>query len=129
MRYRPLGSSGLIVSVVGLGGNNFGRRVDLAGTRAVVDAGIDTGITLIDTADIYGGGGASEDLLGQVLAGRRDQVVLATKFGHQDHDLGYGPAAGAKGGRVYIRRAVRWCPPLGILALACCPTIRWRTGS
>jgi aryl-alcohol dehydrogenase-like predicted oxidoreductase len=106
MRYRPLGSSGLIVSVVGLGGNNFGRRVDLAGTRAVVDSAIDTGITLIDTADIYGGGGASEDLLGQVLAGRRDQVVLATKFGHQDHDLGYGPAAGAKGGRSYIRRAV-----------------------
>lgn len=106
MRYRPLGSSGLIVSVVGLGGNNFGRRLDLAGTRAVVDSAIDTGITLIDTADIYGGGGASEDLLGQVLAGRRDQVVLATKFGHQDHDLGYGPAAGAKGGRSYIRRAV-----------------------
>jgi aryl-alcohol dehydrogenase-like predicted oxidoreductase len=106
MRYRPLGSSGLIVSVVGLGGNNFGRRVDLAGTRVVVDAAIDAGITLIDTADVYGSGGASEDLLGQALSGRRDQVVLATKFGHQDHDLGYGPAAGAKGGRSYIRRAV-----------------------
>jgi aryl-alcohol dehydrogenase-like predicted oxidoreductase len=106
MRYRPLGSSGLIVSVVGLGGNNFGRRVDLAGTRVVVDAAIDAGITLIDTADVYGSGGASEDLLGKALSGRRDQVVLATKFGHQDHDLGYGPAAGAKGGRSYIRRAV-----------------------
>jgi aryl-alcohol dehydrogenase-like predicted oxidoreductase len=106
MRYRALGNSGLVVSVVGLGGNNFGRRLDLAGTRAVVDAAIDCGITLLDTADSYGGGGRSEELLGEVLAGRRDQVVLATKFGHQGADMGYGPAAGAKGGRAYIRRAV-----------------------
>ena len=106
MRYRALGNSGLVVSVVGLGGNNFGRRLDLAGTRAVVDAAIDCGITLLDTADSYGGGGRSEELLGEVLAGRRDQVVVATKFGHQGADMGYGPAAGAKGGRAYIRRAV-----------------------
>ncbi len=106
MRYRALGDSGLIVSVVGLGCNNFGGRLDLAGTRAVVDAAIDAGITLFDTADIYGGGGRSEEFLGEVLAGRRDQVVLATKFGHQGHDMGYGHAAGAKGGRSYIRRAV-----------------------
>ena len=106
MRYRSLGDSGLMVSVAGLGCNNFGRRVDLAGTRAVVDAAIDTGITMFDTADIYGDGGASEELLGEVLAGRRDQVVLATKFGSQGYDMGYGPAAGAKGGRAYIRRAV-----------------------
>ena len=106
MRYRSLGDSGLMVSVTGLGCNNFGRRVDLAGTRAVVDAAIDAGITLFDTADIYGDGGASEELLGEVLAGRRDQVVLATKFGHQGYDMGYGAAAGAKGGRSYIRRAV-----------------------
>jgi aryl-alcohol dehydrogenase-like predicted oxidoreductase len=106
MRYRPLGSSGLIVSVAGLGCNNFGRRLDLAATRAVVDAAIDAGITLLDTADTYGGGGRSEELLGEVLAGRRDQVVLATKFGHQGADMGYGPAAGAKGGRAYIRHAV-----------------------
>jgi aryl-alcohol dehydrogenase-like predicted oxidoreductase len=106
MRYRTLGDCGLMVSVTGLGCNNFGRRVDLVGTRAVVDAAIDAGITLFDTADIYGDGGASEELLGEVLAGRRDQVVLATKFGHQGYDMGYGPAAGAKGGRAYIRRAV-----------------------
>ena len=106
MRYRALGNSGLVVSVVGLGCNNFGGRLDLAGTRAVVDASIDCGITLLDTADTYGGGGRSEELLGEVLAGRRDQVALATKFGHQGADMGYGPAAGAKGGRAYIRRAV-----------------------
>src|SRR6266513_509835 len=106
MRYRSLGDSGLMVSVAGLGCNNFGRRVDLAGTRAVVDAAMDAGITMLDTSDTYGDGGASEELLGEVLAGRREQVVLATKFGHQSYDMGYGPAAGAKGGRAYIRRAV-----------------------
>jgi aryl-alcohol dehydrogenase-like predicted oxidoreductase len=106
MRYRSLGDSGLMVSVAGLGCNNFGRRVDLAGTRAVVDAAMDAGITMLDTADTYGDGGASEELLGEVLAGRREQVVLATKFGHQGYDMGYGPAAGAKGGRAYIRRAI-----------------------
>jgi aryl-alcohol dehydrogenase-like predicted oxidoreductase len=105
MRYVPLGDSGLLVSVVGLGCNNFGSRLDLAGTRAVVDAAIEAGITLFDTADLYGSG-QSEELIGEVLHGRRDQVVLATKFGHQRADLGYGPAAGAKGGRGYIRRAV-----------------------
>lgn len=106
MRYRSLGDSGLVVSVAGLGCNNFGSRIDLAGTRAVVDAAIDAGMTLLDTADIYGNSGGSEELLGEVLAGRRDQVVLATKFGHQAVDMGYGPAAGGKGGRSYIRRAV-----------------------
>jgi aryl-alcohol dehydrogenase-like predicted oxidoreductase len=90
--------------VTGLGCNNFGRRLDLARTRAVVDAAIDAGITLLDTADVYGIG-ASEELLGEVLAGRRDQVVLATKFGMRGADMGYGPAAGARGGRAYIRRA------------------------
>lgn len=106
MRYRSLGKSGLQVSVVGLGCNNFGRRLDVEGTRAVVDAAIDAGITLFDTADMYGGRGASETLLGEVLQGRRDQVVLATKFGHDSADLGYPAAAGAKGGRSYIRYAV-----------------------
>jgi aryl-alcohol dehydrogenase-like predicted oxidoreductase len=105
MRYRALGQSGLVVSVVGVGCNNFGRRVDLAGTREVVDAAIDLGVTLFDTADTYSTG-ASEELLGAALAGRRDQVVVATKFGHRRADMGYGPAAGAKGGRAYIRRAV-----------------------
>ncbi len=106
MRYRPLGNSGLLVSVVGLGCNNFGRRLDVEQTRAVVDAAIDCGVTLLDTADIYGGRGRSEEVLGEVLAGRREQVVLATKFGSQGADMGYGPAAGAMGGRKYIRRAV-----------------------
>lgn len=106
MRYRPLGNSGLLVSVVGLGCNNFGRRLDVEQTRAVVDAAIDCGITLLDTAETYGGAGRSEEFIGAVLAGRRDQVVLATKFGSQGGDMGYGPAAGAKGSRSYIRRAV-----------------------
>ena len=106
MRYRSLGNSGLVVSVVGLGCNNFGRRLDADATRAVVDAAVEAGITLLDTADSYGGAGRSEEILGEVLAGRRDQVVLATKFGHRGVDMGYGPAAGAKGGRSYIMRAV-----------------------
>jgi aryl-alcohol dehydrogenase-like predicted oxidoreductase len=106
MRYRPLGDSGLMVSVTGLGCNNFGSRLDLDATRAVVNAALEAGVTLLDTSDTYGGGGGSEELLGEVLAGRRDEIVLATKFGHQDYDMGYGPAAGAKGGRGYIRRAV-----------------------
>jgi aryl-alcohol dehydrogenase-like predicted oxidoreductase len=106
MRYRSLGSSGLQVSVVGLGCNNFGLRLDVNGTRAVIDAAIDAGITLFDTADIYGGRGASESLMGEVLGARRDQIVLATKWGNQNADMGYGPVAGAKGGRGYIKRAV-----------------------
>ncbi|HEY1625303.1 MAG TPA: aldo/keto reductase [Streptosporangiaceae bacterium] len=106
MRYRSLGESGLLVSVVGLGCNNFGRRIDDAAARAVVDAAIDAGVTLFDTADMYGIDGGSEKALGEILGKRRDRIVLATKFGHQDADMGYGPAAGAKGGRAYIRRAV-----------------------
>jgi aryl-alcohol dehydrogenase-like predicted oxidoreductase len=106
MRYRQLGESGLVVSVAGLGCNNFGRRLDLDGARAVVDAAMDVGITLFDTSDTYGEAGGSERALGEILGRRRDQVVLATKFGHQHADMGYGPAAGAKGGRAYIRRAV-----------------------
>ncbi len=100
LAHRPLGDSGLEVSVVGLGCNNFGRRVDLEGTRAVVDAAISDGVTFLDTADIYGGSGASEELLGQVLEGRRDEVVLATKFGMDMHD-GKGP----RGSAAYIRDA------------------------
>ena len=106
MRYRSLGDSGLLVSVAGLGCNNFGGRLDVQQTRAVIDAAIDSGITLFDTADIYGHAGGSEEMIGEVLGARRDQIVLATKFGHRQVDMGYGPAAGAKGGRAYIRRAV-----------------------
>lgn len=109
MRYTTLGDSGLTVSVVGLGCNNLGRpntaTIDLPGTQAVVDAAIDAGITLFDTADIYGGKGTSEELLGQALGKRRDDVVLATKFGG---DMGgvNGPEWEARGSRRYIRRAV-----------------------
>ncbi len=106
MRYLPLGSSGLQVSAVGLGCNNFGGRLNARATRNVVDAALDAGITLLDTADVYGGRGGSESHLGEALKGRRDQVVLATKFGYAGVDMGYGPAAGSKGGRAYIRRAV-----------------------
>jgi aryl-alcohol dehydrogenase-like predicted oxidoreductase len=105
VRYRPLGNSGLLVSTVGLGCNNFGNRLDLAATTAVIDAAIEVGITLLDTADVYSKG-ASEELLGQALQGRRDKVVIATKWGHEKGGMGYGAAAGAKGGRSYIRRAV-----------------------
>ncbi len=105
MRYRPMGRSGLMVSVVGLGGNNFGSRIGLDETRAVVDAALDTGITLVDTADVYGNRGGSEALLGEVLKGRREDVVLATKFG-MDMGGANGPDWGARGSRRYIRRAV-----------------------
>jgi aryl-alcohol dehydrogenase-like predicted oxidoreductase len=76
-----LGDSGLTVSRVGLGCNNFGGRIDLAATRAVVDAALDAGVTFFDTAAVYGNGGDSERFLGEILEGRRDRVVLATKFG------------------------------------------------
>jgi aryl-alcohol dehydrogenase-like predicted oxidoreductase len=80
MRTRPLGEGGPEVSVVGLGTNNFGRRCDYDQTLAVIDAALDAGVTLFDTADIYGQG-LSEEYIGRALEGRRDQVVIATKFG------------------------------------------------
>ena len=92
------------MSVVGLGCNNFGGRVDLAGTRAVVEAALDAGITLFDTADIYGNGGGSEEFLGQVLEGRRDRVVLATKFGGRGADMGYDRTA--RGSAASVRAAI-----------------------
>jgi aryl-alcohol dehydrogenase-like predicted oxidoreductase len=98
---RRLGKDGPEVSVVGLGCNNFGGRVDLEGTEAVVDAALDAGITLLDTADVYGNRGGSEELLGEVLQGRRERVVLATKFGG---DMGDGETA--RGSRAYVRKAI-----------------------
>ena len=81
MEFRRLGDSGLKVSEIGLGCNNFGMRIDLAATEAVVNAALDAGITLLDTADVYRGAqGSSEEMLGQALKGKRHQVVLATKF-------------------------------------------------
>jgi aryl-alcohol dehydrogenase-like predicted oxidoreductase len=106
MSYRRLGASGLVVSVVGLGCNNFGRKVDAEGTRAVVDAAFEAGITLFDTADTYGTPrGTSEELLGAALKGRRDEIVLATKFG-MSMEGANGPDRGARGSRSYVVRAV-----------------------
>jgi aryl-alcohol dehydrogenase-like predicted oxidoreductase len=80
MRTRFLGDGGPEVSVVGLGTNNFGGRCDYEQTLAVIDAALDAGVTLLDTADIYGQG-ASEEFIGRALEGRRDRVLIATKFG------------------------------------------------
>jgi aryl-alcohol dehydrogenase-like predicted oxidoreductase len=98
VRTRRLGSEGPDVSVVGLGCNNFGRALDLEGTRSVVDAALDAGVTLFDTADTYGEG-KSEAFLGEILQGRRDRVVLATKFGGRMEGRG-------GGSRAHIEKAV-----------------------
>ena len=108
--YRPLGRSGLLVSTVGLGCNNFGRPKTVTetqeGTDAVMHAAIDAGVTLFDTADIYGGRrGLSETFMGNALKGRRDDIVLATKFG-LDMAGENGPDWGARTSRRYIRTAV-----------------------
>jgi aryl-alcohol dehydrogenase-like predicted oxidoreductase len=103
MPHRALG--GLAVSLVGLGCNQFGGRVDREGTRAVVDAALESGIDFFDTADIYGGKGGSERFLGEALRGRRDRVVLITKFG-MDMEGANGEAAGPPGSAPYVRQAV-----------------------
>jgi 1-deoxyxylulose-5-phosphate synthase len=110
IEYRNLGPSGLRVSTVGLGCNNFGRPKTATesqeGTTAVLSAALDAGITLFDTADIYGGTrGLSETLMGNALRGRRHEIVLATKFG-MDMDGKNGPDWDARGSRRYIRLAV-----------------------
>jgi aryl-alcohol dehydrogenase-like predicted oxidoreductase len=102
---RRLGDSDLEVSVVGLGCNNFGGRLDLDRTAAVLEAALDAGITLFDTADIYGGAGASERLMGEVLEGRRDEFAIATKFGWE-MDGADGVPDAPRGSREYIRWAV-----------------------
>jgi aryl-alcohol dehydrogenase-like predicted oxidoreductase len=98
METRKIGS--LDVSVVGLGCNNFGSRLDAEATRAVVHAALDAGVTLLDTADIYGGKGLSEEYLGRALGPRRDDIVLATKFGMKMDEERHGAHPD------YIRRAV-----------------------
>jgi aryl-alcohol dehydrogenase-like predicted oxidoreductase len=102
---RRLGNSGLAVSVVGLGTNNFGYKLDLEESRSVVHAALDHGINLFDTADVYGD---SEQRLGEILQGKRDDVLIATKFGSdlRRRGLDNGADWGARGSRRYIRRAV-----------------------
>src|SRR6187431_2719308 len=103
MTFRPLGDSGLMVSAVGIGCNAFSRRVDLSGVREILAAARDTGVTFLDTADIYGAPpGASESLLGEALQGQRDEFVVATKFGMDMQD-GYGDA---RASRDYVRKSV-----------------------
>jgi aryl-alcohol dehydrogenase-like predicted oxidoreductase len=103
--FRRLGESGLVVSVAGLGTNNLGMKLDLDGSREVVQAALDEGVTLFDTSDSYG---ASEQRLGEILHGRRDDVIIATKFGSDTRRRGNdnGEDWGARGSRRYIVRAV-----------------------
>jgi aryl-alcohol dehydrogenase-like predicted oxidoreductase len=102
MEYRNIGSSGLQVSVVGLGCNNFGRRLDADATRTVVHRCLDLGINFFDTADVYGGEGRSEQFLGAALKSRRHEVVIATKFSGK---MGDGPMMSG-GSRRWVTRAV-----------------------
>ena len=102
MEYRNLGNSGLKVSLVGLGCNNFGGRTDLEGSRKVIHKALDLGINLLDTADVYSNRGGSETVLGQVLGDRRKDIVLATKYGQPMDEAGR-----LRGGsRRYIMSAV-----------------------
>jgi aryl-alcohol dehydrogenase-like predicted oxidoreductase len=110
MPQRRMGASGLMVSAIGLGCNNFGRagtRTEkLEGTREVLDAALDAGVTFLDTADVYGARpGLSEELMGQALRGHRERFVIATKFGHAQIPGGVDSSA-SKGSRAYVRRAV-----------------------
>jgi aryl-alcohol dehydrogenase-like predicted oxidoreductase len=102
MEYRNLGRSGLRVSTVGLGCNNFGMKLDESGTKAVLDAAFDAGITLFDTADMYGARGGSETHMGAVMGTRRKEIVLASKFGMAMDDEGHKLG----GSRRYIMSAV-----------------------
>ena len=102
METRNLGTSDLNVSVVGLGCNNFGGRLELNETKAVVHAAFDAGVTFFDTADIYGGRGGSETQLGQILGGERQRIILASKFGMKMSDDGTQQGASP----AYLRRAL-----------------------
>jgi aryl-alcohol dehydrogenase-like predicted oxidoreductase len=102
MEYRNLGNSGLRVSKLGVGCNSFGGRMELAASKKVVDKAIDLGVNFFDTADIYGGGGKSEAVLGEALGSRRQHVVLATKFGMAMPD----DRGESRGSRRYIINAV-----------------------
>ena len=105
MTYQQLGLSGLTVSTVGIGCNNFGARMADEDVPAVVNTALDAGITLFDTADVYGNGGGSEILLGEALGSRRAEAIIATKFGADMRGVN-GPDWGSRGSRRYIRIAV-----------------------
>jgi aryl-alcohol dehydrogenase-like predicted oxidoreductase len=102
MEYRKLGPSRIDVSLVGLGTNNFGGRLDLEASRNVIHAALDAGVTHFDTSDTYGRGGGSERIIGEVLGGRRSEVFLATKFGKPMSDN----PSGHRGSRAYVVSAV-----------------------
>jgi len=102
MELRPLGTSDIKVSLIGLGCNNFGGRIDLEATRKVIDRTLTLGVNHFDTADIYGGGGKSEDFIGECLGARRKDVVLATKFGKPMADN----PSDRRGARAYLISAV-----------------------
>lgn len=101
MKFRQLGNSGLTVSEIGLGCNNFGARCDFERSKEVLYAALDLGITFFDTADIYGNRGGSETFMGEILKGRREEIVIATKFGMPMNDSDV-----ARGSRQYILKAV-----------------------
>ena len=102
MEHRNLGRSGLRVSAIGLGCNNFGGRIDLEATRAVIHKALDVGVTLFDTADVYGERGGSETAMGEVLGDARKRIVLASKFGMPMDDSGQSQG----GSRRYVFAAV-----------------------
>ena len=102
MEKRKLGTSGPEVSLVGLGTNNFGGRIDLEASRRVIDKALELGVTLFDTADIYGNYGGSEEVLGKVLGPRRKSIVLASKFGMAMDETGDRKGAS----RRYIMQAI-----------------------
>ncbi|MGO3234937.1 MAG: aldo/keto reductase, partial [Microbacterium sp.] len=104
MHFDSLGSSGLLVSALGIGCNAFGRRIDQDAATAVVEAALDEGVTFFDTADAYGTG-ESETMLGTALGSRREEVVIATKFGMDMGDT-YPGARANRASRGYILRAV-----------------------
>ena len=127
MTYRQLGPSGLAVSTVGLGCNNFGARMADEDVPAVVDAAIDAGITLFDTADVYGNLGGSETLLGQALGTRRSEVIIATKFGGDMQGANgrtgaYAVRAATSGSR--SRPACAGSARTGSISTSCTPPIR-----
>jgi aryl-alcohol dehydrogenase-like predicted oxidoreductase len=106
MKQRPLLGTDLVVPTVILGCAEFGSKVDARLTKTIVDAAIDAGITMFDAADVYGFGRA-EEALGLALHGRRADVLVSSKFGLPSYDMGYGDGLGARGGRKYIKHAVK----------------------